>query len=369
MQHTLKALLACLPLGLWACPGDEEATLDLNNPPPKTFRVLLSGEEIIGHGISLRDGGHGHGHGDHEIYFADGWTLTFESAIVTIANVQLSENPDMSAGEQSMTGPVVAELDGVFAVDFKNNGGFGSHRHDYALGILSKQNKKNKTPGFDSKTRYAFGYSLVPATPKATQLNFTEASKATYERMQANGWSIFVSGTAKHEGEHCTASTSYAFERLPQEFRFELGFNMPVNYKNCENPQVEFRRGVQVKENAPEDVVVSLHFDHLFWEALEEDASLRLDAWAASKSAGGAPMPLVTNADLAKVRYSGVEDAQGNAVPFRSCEGAPGRTEPQLHYKDHGKGGGLKNLNDFIQYNLSTFGHLNGNGLCAPQRL
>jgi len=364
-SRPLKVVLACLPLSLWACTNDKEVVLDLHNPPPKSFRVLLSGEDILSHGISLKEDGHGHGHGDHDIYFVDGWELTFESAIVTLAKVQLSENPDMSSGDRAMTGEVVAELEGAFAVELKSNGGFGSHRHDHALGILLKQNKKNKAPAFDSQTRYAFGYSLVPATPNALQMGFKEASKATYARMQEKGWSVFVSGKAKHTGEHCRSSAEYDFEQLPDEFRFELGFNMPIHYRNCENPHLEFRRGVQVKDNAAVDVVLSLHFDHLFWEALEEDASLRLDAWAASIPAG-APR-LVSNETLAKVDYRGVEDAQEKVVPFRSCEGAQEKTGPQLHY-DAGTVGGLQNLNEFIQYNLSTFGHLNGNGLCQSQR-
>jgi len=356
MKRSLKTLLACLPLGLWACP-DKETTGDLHNPPPKSFRVLVSGEEIIAEGIPFE-------HGDESIYFADGWTLTFESALVTLAKVQLSENPDMSSGDPSMTGPVVAELEGAFAVELKSEGGFGPHGHEHALGVLLKQNKKNKAPAFDAQTRYAFGYSLVPATAQATQLGFTEAAKKTYERMQEKGWSVFVSGTAEHKGEVCRASASYDFEQLPKKFRFELGFAMPVHYRNCENPHLEFHRGIQTKDNAAVDVVVSLHFDHLFWEALEEDASLRLDAWAASIPKDATP--LVSNETLANVNYLGVVDAQKNVVPFRSCEGAQDKTGPQLRYEAHGKGGGLSNLNAFIQYNLSTFGHLNGNGLCTP---
>jgi hypothetical protein len=361
MKQHWKKVWVCLSLCLWACPGEKE--VDLKNPPPKSFRVLVSGEELVAQGIPFS-------HGGDTVSFEDGWTLTFESAIVTLAQVQLSENPDMSSGDLSMTGPVVAELEGVFAVELKSEGGFGLHGDAHALGVLTKQNQKKDSPAFDSQTRYAFGYSLVRATPYAVQLGFGEDSKADYARMQEAGYSVFVRGRAEHKSESCRASEGgYDFGRLPKAFEFELGFDMPVRYRNCQNPNLGHARGVQVKDNAFVDVVATLHFDHLFWEALEEDAKLRLDAWAARRTvaAGAGPdMRPVRNADLAEVDYEGVEDAQGNLLPFRSCEG---EEEKPGKYEAHSEGGGLRNLNDFIRHNLSAFGHLNGSGLCEPQRL
>jgi len=363
MRKNLKTMLACLPLVLGACKDEKEG--DVDNPPPKSFRILVSGEEVVEEGIPFS-------HGGEAVYFEDGWQLSFESVLVTLAHVQLSENPDMSSGDKSMTGPVVAELEGTFAIELKSEGGFGLHGHEHALGVLSKQNKKKNAPAFDAQTRYAFGYSLVRATPEATQLGFGEASRADYARMQEKGWSVFVRGKAEHSRDNCRSSDAgYDFGRLPKAFRFELGFDMPVAYKNCANPALGHARGIQIKNNASVDVVATLHLDHLFWEALEEDAKLRLDAWAARKSVAPgaeADMTPVTNADLAKVHYVAVEDAQSNAVPFRYCEGAQEKAGSQLRYEDAGKGGGLQNLNDFIQYNLSTFGHMNGNGLCEPSR-
>jgi len=371
MMRNGKMVLLWLSLGMGAC--SDEKTLDLHNPPPKSFRVLVSGEEMLAHGIRFPPSTGTYG--GHAIYFEDGWEISFESALVTLAHVQLSENPDMSSGDPSKTGPVVAELEGVFAVELKSSGGFGSHGHEHALGILAKQNKKKGLPAFDAQTRYAFGYSLVRATPEAVQLGLGETSQADYVRMQEKGYSVFVRGSARFKGgEQCRNAVTYDFKRLPEEFRFELGFDMPVTYKNCQNPQLGASvRGVQVKDNAFVDVVATLHFDHLFWEALKEDAPLRLDAWAARKTteAGAAPdMTPVTNADLAKVNYLAVEDAQKNEIPVRYCgtlqEGEKKAGEV-LSYGDN-RVGGLQNLNDFIQYNLSTFGHLNEDGLCHPQR-
>jgi hypothetical protein len=207
-------------------------------------------------------------------------------------------------------------------------------------------------------------------------MGFGETSHADDALMPEKGYSVFVRGKARFRGGSCRQSdASYDFSRLPNEFRFALGFEMPVAYKNCANPQLgNSVRGVQVKDNASVDVTVALHFDHLFWEALEEDANLRLDAWAAQ--ALSAPHEL-TNELLAEVEFQAVRDAEGEAVPFRYCGNSRegGKKEGQLTYSSggvpaHREGGakGLRGLNDFIRHNLSTFGHLNEDGLCFPQR-
>ncbi|MCL2178976.1 MAG: hypothetical protein FWC28_03740 [Proteobacteria bacterium] len=348
---------------LSACVEEPEA--DLKNPPKESFRILVSGEEMLAHGVAFPP----QAGGGHSIFFIDGWEVSFESAIVTLANIQLAENPDMSFADPSMTGPVVAELEGVFAVELKGEGGFGLHGHEHALGLLLKQNKKKGSPAFKTQTRYAFGYSLVEARPEALQLGFSEASKESYARMQGEGWSVFIRGKARFKGRECRASGSYDFGRLPDEFEFELGFKMPVDYKNCLNPRLgDEVRGVQVKENASVDVVVTLHFEHLFWEALEEDAQLRLDAWAARKSLGlAAEATPLKNADLENVSIHEVRDAQGDKLPYRYCGSRQeGEKGVGLRYESHGVF--INNLNEFIQYNLSTFGHLNEDGLCYPQR-
>ncbi|MCL2012882.1 MAG: hypothetical protein FWG75_08870 [Cystobacterineae bacterium] len=356
-----------LAMCLGACPSTDNPEADVHNPPPKSFRVLVSGEEMLAEGIPFA-------HGSHSIAFEDGWKLSFESAIVTLAKVQLSENPDMSSGDQARTGEVVAELEGPFAVELKSEGGFGLEGLAHALGVLSKQNKKKGSPAFDSQTRYAFGYSLVRATPEAVKIGFGEDTQRDYESMQAQGYSVFVRAKAwREEGETCRASASYDFGRLPSSLEFELGFNMPVSYKNCENPAIGGLRGVQVKDNASVDAVIALHFDHLFWEALQEDAKLRLDAWIAHKSVetGPAPHAKLSNADLEKIDYLAVQDAQKRGLPYRYCGEAQEdekKSGEMLRYEPGSEAGGLQHLHDFIQYNLSTFGHLNENGLCFPQR-
>ncbi|MCL2627008.1 MAG: hypothetical protein FWD46_09410 [Cystobacterineae bacterium] len=375
MKRSLKLLCAGLFLCLWAC-SDEPGEGDVQNPPKKGFRILVSGEDMVAHGVAFPPSAAR----GYSIFFVDGWALSFESVILTLAHVQLSENPDMSPGDASITGPVVAELEGVFAIELKSEGGFGLDGHEHALGILAKQSRKKGAPAFDSKTRYAFGYSLVAARPEALQLGFTEASKAAYARMQEKGWTIFVRGKAEFKGgEGCRSSNAgYDFSRLPKAFEFELGFAMPVDYKNCLNPRLgEEVRGIQVKDNASVDAVVTLHLDHLFWEALKEDANLRLDAWAARKSTEVGPAtgtPLLSNADLAEIDIFHVKDAQGQAVPYRDCKNQQGvwlgdekRAGEVLRYE---RGViPLTNLNAFIQHNLSTFGHLNEDGLCQPLRL
>jgi hypothetical protein len=178
---------------------------------------------------------------------------------------------------------------------------------------------------------------------------------------------------------------AYDFARLPRVVNFSFGWRVPASYKNCKNQELTpmDSRGVQLGANGAEAVAqVTLHNDHPFWDALEEDAPLRFDAIAARKSvpAGmAAPAAVsVTNADLQGVDFEALADAQGTRLPIRYCGATRSteRTMGTLAYDPKGvpvsgAGGaaGLKDLYDYMAYNLSTLGHLNaGEGLCVVQR-
>src|SRR5688572_21340136 len=54
--------------------------------------------------------------------FVDGWQVEFERILVTVDNIVLTDNPDMSPTDQSITGPVVARATGPWAVDMTKPG-------------------------------------------------------------------------------------------------------------------------------------------------------------------------------------------------------------------------------------------------------
>lgn len=365
----LVALIAC---GAPATTPD--AGVDIDNPPAKSFRVLLTGEEFaqIGYAFPPTAG--------QEVSFRDGWEVKYTRLIIVADKLTLSENPDRSPTDQSQTGDLVAQLDGPWAVDVVRGGSFADN--SAALAVFTAQNKKGNAP-FDSTAKYAFGYDTIAATAAAKKVNLDAAGETAFANMVSKGYTMWMEGTATFKGTGCRVTTiagqpAYDFERIPKVVNFKFGWTAPTTYKNCINPSIaEDARGVQVRDNAAVDVLVTYHVDHPFWEALTEDAPLRWDALAARKSSATAPAPSsveLTEADLKTVDFQAFEDAQGTALPIRYC-GAPEASElttGQLKYDPStvpvGGTSGLKDLYDFMQYNLSTFGHLNADGLCFPAR-
>src|SRR5579871_2473608 len=54
--------------------------------------------------------------------FVDGWSVEFSKFIVVFDKITLSENPDTSPTDQSQIGPLVAEVDGPWAIDLHKGG-------------------------------------------------------------------------------------------------------------------------------------------------------------------------------------------------------------------------------------------------------
>lgn len=329
--------------------------------------------------------------GAMEPFFIDGWQVQYEHLLVTVDAITLSENPDLSPANPGVTGEPVARATGPWAVDLAKEGPLpakGMEGKSFALARLSNQNLKAGAPAFSTSTKYAFGYELVAAAPSPFDVNLDDDAKAAYQVMRANGWSYWVKGTATWRGDLSTpacrsTNPGYDFNRVPKVVRFSFGWRVPTSYKNCLNQELmpADSRGVQLGANGAEATVqMTLHNDHPFWAALEEDAPLRFDAIAARKSVamGPAPEASVTIADLAGVDLEAVTDAQGTRVPFRTCGAvqAGERTMGSLALDPKGvpvnpAGGaaGLKDLADYMAYNLSTFGHANaGEGLCVIAR-
>lgn len=349
-----------------------------------TFLITVSGEGAAADGLAFPPGASG-----GEPYFVDGWELKFEHVLVTIGSVSINENPDLNPNDQSATGALVAEATGPWAIDLAKPGaleGKESIGTAWELTRIANQNKKSGTPAFDATTKYALGYSLVAADGKATRLGFDQTSESDYQLMVTNGWTVLLQGTATWKGTAgspaCrSTNASYDFTRFPQSTHFTFGFKAPVDFKNCVNPELSpaDSRGVQTQTNAQTVVQLTFHLDHPFWEALVEDAPLRWDALAARKSAStgtGAMLEELTNADLA-FDFQAPRDAQGIAIPWRTCgptlsnertSGTVAYDPVNVPVSPTGGASGLKDLSDYMTYNLSTFGHLNADGLCFPAR-
>lgn len=387
-------VLACA-----ACPGPTptpdggevgDGGLFLAFTPPSTtavnnsFLVTISGEESATEEFHFPPAAM-----DGHAYFVDGWELKFEHVIVTIGGVTLHENPDLNPNDPSQTGALVAEATGPWAVDLAKEGplkGKEMNGHAWPLARLTNQNRKAGTPAFDATAKYALGYSLIAAKQGVYDVNLDADAKAAYAQMVSAGYSVWLKGTATWKGDLGTPACrstvpTYDFGRLTKVVNFSFGFKAPVDFKNCENPELQpsGSRGVQTSTNAETVSQLTFHLDHPFWEALEEDAPLRFDALAALKSAasGAGPASIeLTTADLG-IDFQAFRDAQMTPVPWRTCgpvlsnertTGTVAYDPVSVPVNPMGGAAGLKDLLDYMTYNLSTMGHLNNDGLCFPER-
>jgi hypothetical protein len=353
-----------------------------------SFLVTVTAEESASEGFGFPPPA-----ASTEPFFIDGWEVKYDHLLVTVDNVTLSSNPDMNPNDPATTGPVVARANGPWAIDLAKEGPLVAKEMEgksFPLTRVLNQTAVSGTPAFSTTAKYALGFDLVAADGNPFDVNLDADAKAAYQVMRANGWSYWIKGTATYKGAMgspaCRSSNmTYDYARIPKVVTFTFGWRVPTSYKNCKNQELMpmDSRGVQLASNGGEAVAqLTLHNDHPFWDALEEDAPLRFDAIAARKSAPVGMTPpatvAVTNDDLKAADFEALADAQGTRLPIRYCGAvAMGeRTTGNLAYDPKGvpvnaMGGamGLKDLYDYMAYNLSTFGHLNaGEGLCVAQR-
>lgn len=346
--------------------------------------VTVSGETAATEGTAFPPIGSG------DPYYLDGWQLTFEHVLVTVGTVTISDNPDLNPNDQSQTGGVVAQASGPWAIDLAKGGPLTSkdmNGKSVPVVRILNQNQKSGTPAFESTSKYAFGFDLIVPAGRVQNVNLDADAQAALATMVQKGWSVWMKGTATWKGTAgqpaCRQTVvPYDFDRYAKSFSFSLGFKTPTTYKNCINPDLtpDGSRGVQTQANAQTISQITLHLDHPFWEALQEDAPLRLDALASRTSIASGAGPAtatVTQDDLVGIDFQAIKDAQGVAVPWRTCGPllTPERTTGTVSYdpvnvpvSPSGGSAGLKDLFDYMSYNQSTFGHLNNDGLCFPSR-
>lgn len=308
-----------------------------------------------------------------EIVFVDGWEVKFERILVVVDNVRLSEMPDKNAGNQGDVGAEVLRRTGPWVVDATKPGSemdkAGAGRVAIRLPIEDLSGK------FDLEQRYAFSFDLVPASAGAKLVNIADGD-ADYQEMIAQHYrALFVGvATMKASDAECKASSAtYDFSTLPKTVRFRFGFSHGVSYVNCQNPDntgaaiegEESQRGIQLLSNAPTIAQITIHTDHLFWSTISHENVPMFNQFAANAKPSGTES-MVTLADLVSVPISPVTDAQGVALPWRSCVSESlyklPTTPPDMTFDAMGQP--LTNLHEFVAFNGATLGHLNADGLC-----
>ncbi len=352
-------------------------------------------------------------------YFVDGWELVITEYLVVVDHVRLWSNPNHTPSNQgSLAGmSQVAHLDGPFVVDLHKGGSLtgqgGAPEQATPIGVIAKQNDNGGT-GFDLATTYGFGFSTVPATWDAYNVNLTSEEAADFEVMVQKGYSVFYRGHLTWKGDQsssgCTstpvassgpdggADSGYDYAALPSAgIELAFGFATPTDYVNCQNqslpgmpnPGENYPRGVQVSPSQSVVAQVTVHMDHPFWESLAENSPVHFDQIAAQYA--GQTSPIARVEDMVGVPFYAFTDRRGGPLPWRSCAPAASYQPPgngQMRFDTlsvpvdprgtctgavgadytQDRCPALRDYADYMRFSQSTQGHLNSQGLCFIDR-
>ncbi|HEY4157532.1 MAG TPA: hypothetical protein VGM29_05520 [Polyangiaceae bacterium] len=391
-RRPLSCLVALLlPLSLAACSSDNQANAP-SDPGAGGILFAVSGEALALGGYAFPPLNPG------DPAFVDGWQLTFSHLLVTIDHLTLSSNPDISAGDQSLTGAVVAGVDGPWALDLSHSdpsylpGKGGPDEEAVPIASLAAQNRNGNAPFATDGTRYAFGFDTVAATPNALNINLDASALSAYQGMIQSGCIVDYVGTATFRGGtvegHTDCNDDPEYANWPKTVNFELCFKSPTSYRNCQNPDNasatplgndEFQRGVAPLAEKSVIAQVTVHTDHPFWDSVLHDSPAHFDQFAARVS-DQTGTPTVTLEMTRGVDYTAVTDAVGNPLNWRYCIDPPTDVHGQFngpmafdpgsvpHAPDNQPAHGLRDYYDFSTYDQSTQGHLNSDGLCYVSR-
>jgi hypothetical protein len=361
--------------------------------------------------------------------FADGWAVKFTHYIATFDKVSLWSDPDMVPTDQSQVGPLVAELDGPWAVDMHLDGagfpyidGKEAGERAIAFAVLTSENKNGGKPFPTDGTRLAVGFSAVEPTPSALNVNLDADGLDAYSYMIQNHCTVYYRGTATWAGNAngglCVAPSDAGvasdagngkgneaeFAKIPLTVNFDFCFkpaslgglqpgDPETSWINCDNQDNDpamplngepHERGIAFPSNKYVVGEVTFHTDHPFWESTEHDTPARFDQFAAQAVgvAADGGVPTVHFSDVIGVNYLAFTDRQGNVLPWRTCDptyqnpNGGGRVGQMSfdpvkvpHCLNGNHATGLCDYYDFSKYNQSTQGHWNGSdGLCFVQR-
>ena len=368
--------------------GGDSGGAAVTDPGPGGLYLTASGEALAVTGYDFPPAT------PDDTFLVDGWIFQLEHEIVVIDHVKLWEGPDTVPADQSQHGAQVAHLDGPWAIDLHKGGPLtgegGSPEQAQPFAAIKS---KDDGSAFDTTTRYAFGFDLVPASTSATNVNLDADGQADYDFMVKNGYNVLYVGTVTRPASDTCATAggaAYDFSTLPKTLKLKLGFSTPTSYVNCQNgsefPGVkgingeDYQRGIQFRSDKSVIAQVTVHADHPFWESFAENSPLRFDQIAAQYI--GVADPTATTEDLKRVDFTGFKDKNGKTLPMRSCVDTSLYTPPYpvgdpLHFDtlkvpvdktgtDPAKA--IRDYHDYIRYTQSTQGHLNSQGLCFVSR-
>jgi hypothetical protein len=161
-----------------------------NDPGSGAFYVTISGESNALTGYPFPPDNF-----TNDTYMPDGWQFEILEYIVSVDKVTLWQNPDESATNQEEHGNAVAQLSGPFVVDLHKGGkivGQGGYPElSTPIGVITSQNLNGNAAFPTDGTRFGFGFSTVPATYDAYNVNLDPSEAADFAMMVQNGWTVF----------------------------------------------------------------------------------------------------------------------------------------------------------------------------------
>mgnify|MGYP007097703078 FL=1 len=237
--------------------------------------------------------------------FADGWTVKYSKFLVTFSEVKVLDGTSAVA---ALPRPIVV-----------------NHVTPGVKALAS-------FPGLETG-RYGVEYAIGPV---ADALLLPGVDAADFATMKANGWSLWVAGTASKGG--VTKS-------------FSWGFSTNTKLVDCEgdlNGKTEL--GTVVTSGGTDAIELTIHGDHLFYDDLQDPAAKTRFQHLADADVGvngAAGDGVITQEELAAVKLVDIPTEKGK----------------------FGIGGAssVKELGAFVAFLSRTIGHFRGEGECHVQ--
>jgi hypothetical protein len=237
--------------------------------------------------------------------FADGWTVKYSKFLVTFSEVKVLDGTSAVA---ALPRPIVV-----------------NHVTPGVKALAS-------FPGLETG-RYGVEYAIGPV---ADALLLPGVDAADFATMKANGWSLWIAGTASKGGVTKT---------------FSWGFSTDTKLVDCEgelNGKTEL--GTVVTSGGTDAIELTIHGDHLFYDDLQDPAAKTRFQHLADADVGvngAAGDGVITQEELAAVKLVDIPTEKGK----------------------FGIGGAssVKDLGAFVAFLSRTIGHFRGEGECHVQ--
>jgi hypothetical protein len=230
---------------------------------------------------------------------ADGWTIRYSRFLVVLQGIRVADTD----------GKIGAELSASKLFDLTKPG---------VKSVVS-------FPGLEAKAWERVSYEIAPATGSTETIGTTDQDKAL---MVSSNLSLYVEGSATKDSVTKT---------------FAWGFSTHTLFDRCTG-QISGKdtEGVVVTNGGTDDVQLTIHGDHLFYDDLQApDAKLRFDSIAAADANGDGA---VTLEELGAVKLAAIPKAMG---PYGT-----------------GSAAGINDLGAFVTALTRNVGHFRGEGEC-----